>query len=238
MLCVIDTESSSAESNMSRDAQLLDSLEEEPILHLYGWERPSATYGHFIDPAGYFDMEAIKRREISLARRSTGGGIVFHIWDYAFSFLMPSSHPYFSTNTLDNYRFVNEIVLEVIKKLFLIDDCIHLIADDFPAKGPSCSHFCMARPTQYDVVYKGVKIAGAAQRRTKKGYLHQGTISLASPDEALLRELLISGNEVVSAMEEYTFAPLGKSPSTDLLAEARSSLRDALKIAFRAGCGV
>ena len=51
-------------------------------------------------------------------------------------------------------------------------------------------YFCMAKPTIYDVVYQGRKIAGAAQRRRKNGYLHQGTISLAFPQMGLLNEVL------------------------------------------------
>ena len=46
----------------------------------------------------------------------------------------------------------------------------------------------MAKPTQYDIVYKGKKIAGAAQRKKTQGYLHQGTISLAAPQIDLLQE--------------------------------------------------
>jgi lipoate-protein ligase A len=44
----------------------------------------------------------------------------------------------------------------------------------------------MARPTKYDVMLQGRKIAGAAQRKTKAGFLHQGTIALLCPDPELL----------------------------------------------------
>ena len=35
---------------------------------------------------------------------------------------------------------------------------------------------CFARPVVYDVLVSGAKVAGAAQRRTRHGLLHQGSI--------------------------------------------------------------
>ena len=82
---------------------------------------------------------------VSLAKRPTGGGIVFHIWDYAFSFLMPSSHPLFSENPLENYRFVNEVVLDVMQDFLSLKDSVNLIPASFPIPGEDCQNFCMAR---------------------------------------------------------------------------------------------
>ena len=208
-LFVLDSGVAEAEVNMAQDAKLLSELE-RPTLHFYDWLKPSATFGHFIDVGKHFDLEKVGAHGLSLARRPTGGGIVFHIWDFAFSFLLPVAHPACSDNTLENYKFVNESVLEAVRDYLSLNG-LSLTPEHAPQRGPSCTHFCMARPTIYDVVYNGLKIAGAAQRRTKKGYLHQGTISLASPDLDLLNEILLSKEEITGAMEAYSFAPC-KSP--------------------------
>lgn len=232
-LRLIESETASAEENMRRDAALLDSLDKEPILHLYDWENPSATYGHFISLEKHIDLEAARKHRLIFAKRPTGGGIVFHIWDYAFSFLMPSSHPQFSLNTLDNYRFVNEIVLNVMKEFLQIQGKIEIIAESYPVAGKDCQNFCMARPTQYDVVLNKVKIAGAAQRKTKKGYLHQGTISLACPDEKMLCEVLLAKDDVLKAMLSYSFAPLGSQCSGENLRDSRIAIKELLKTHFK-----
>ena len=233
MLCVLDTGIQTAAENMSCDAMLLKELRNDPILHLYSWEGFCASYGHFIRPEKHLDLESARRVKLSLAKRPTGGGIVFHIWDYAFSFLMPSSHPRFSQNPLENYRFVNEVVLEVMQDFLSPNERVELIPDSFPVLGEDCQNFCMARPTQYDVVYKGFKIAGAAQRKTKLGYLHQGTISLASPDEEFLRGVLLSKADVVAAMRAYTFAPLGVGCEVERLDEVRREIGRQLERAFQ-----
>jgi lipoate-protein ligase A len=41
---------------------------------------------------------------------------------------------------------------------------------------PKLSHACFANPVKADVLINGRKIAGAAQRRTRAGLLHQGSI--------------------------------------------------------------
>ena len=115
---VIDTGCRSAQENMLWDAKMLSCLadREKPILHLYDWAGDSATFGHFVDPADYLDLAAADKRGLQLARRSTGGGIVFHIWDMAFSVLVPANCPEFSLNTLENYAFVNNAVLWAVKE--------------------------------------------------------------------------------------------------------------------------
>jgi len=232
MLQVLDTGANGADVNMRLDEKLLLELNPDgtPILHFYRWSGPCATYGYFLDPSKHLNLDEIQRHRLQLARRPTGGGIVFHIWDLAFSFLMPANHPRCSKNTLDNYRFVNEAVRESMRDFLQLRDPIELISNDL--EGPS--HFCMARPTVYDVVYKGRKIAGAAQRRRKNGYLHQGTISLALPQTELLKEVLLSEKEILQAMMAYTFAPLGRYWSAEAMQAMREEIQKRLVENLRA----
>ena len=208
MLEILDTGADSAIANMRFDEKLLETLEPHgsPILHLYGWSRPSATYGYFIRPENHLDLKKAEDHQMDLARRPTGGGIVFHIWDLAFSFLMPAAHPRFSLGTLDNYRFVNGAVLQTVQEYCHCSP--ELIPQDAPSASSDGRHFCMAGPTRYDVVCQGMKIAGAAQRKTRQGYLHQGTLSLGAPNIELLHDLLPSKQEVLQAMSSSTFAPV------------------------------
>jgi lipoate-protein ligase A len=91
---------------MELDRALLLDLEGErdPVLHLYDWETDAATYGHFIDPGNFLNIEGVKKNRLDLAKRPTGGGIVFHNCDLAFSVLMPASHPCFSSRRTTSTR--------------------------------------------------------------------------------------------------------------------------------------
>lgn len=239
MMQILDSGLNSAEFNMRNDERLLEGLEPggDPILHFYEWDGPAATYGYFIDPSKHLDLSKVRSRRIDLARRPTGGGIVFHIWDLAFSFLMPASHPKFSLTTLANYRFVNQAVLEVMQGLLKLCSPVDLLPPEESCghhAAEECSHFCMAKPTVYDVVYEGRKIAGAAQRRRKNGYLHQGTISLAMPQVELLKDVLLSEQDVLAAMMAYSFAPLGRDCGGREIGAMRREIRERLAENLRA----
>ncbi len=211
----------SAERNMHCDALLLGSLSADPrcIVHFYEWEQPSATYGYFIDPKRYFNPDA----RLQIARRPTGGGILFHTCDLTFSVLIPASHPRFSLNPLDSYAWINQTVLEALSMPTLC-----LLPTEPALKGGVTDAFCMAKPTRYDLMWEGRKIGGAAERRMKQGLLHQGTIALGLPDPLFLREVLQDGEGVAEEMERQSYALLGPSFTSQQLDEAREQLRFSL----------
>ncbi len=203
---ILDTGRRSAEENMCLDKELLLRLDEysEPTVHFYDWVEDSATYGYFVNPRDFLDVEKAKEKNLQLARRPTGGGIIFHTWDFAFSVLVPSHSEFFSQNTLDNYEFINRAVLRAVQEL--LGQQLSLIPSDGEELDLACGRFCMAKPTKYDVLLQGKKIVGAAQRQTKKGFLHQGSISLANPCWQYLEEILLPGTRVLEAMKLHTMS--------------------------------
>ncbi len=230
---LIDTGVRNAAANMELDAALLSDLEEERegILHLYDWEGDAATYGHFIDPDNFLNMAGVAKKSLDLAKRPTGGGIIFHKCDLAFSVLVPATHPEFSNNPLDNYAFVNNRVIWAIHQM------VHLPAELLPDEpiplDDHCKSFCMAKPTKYDVMIQGKKVGGAAQRKTKHGYLHQGSIALGFMPEDYLSEVLAPQTQVLQGMRANSFSLLGEKWTDKQLVEARQELRAYLKEAFK-----
>jgi lipoate---protein ligase len=227
---ILDTGTASAARNMQIDDELLEkaALSSTPILHFYRWARPSVTYGYFIDPVRHLHLDVMEQDGLDFARRPTGGGIVFHLWDLAFSVIVPSKTPFFSENTLTNYAFINSAVARAARAFIDREKNAVLIPEDVPALDEACANFCMARPTKYDVVLQGRKIAGAAQRQKKQGYLHQGTISLKAPSIPQLGRWLQSGSRVLEAMQAHTFALLSTDADEEDLEEARGAMQDLL----------
>lgn len=218
------------QKNMDVDAELLHNIGpiNHPILRFYEWNAPSLTYGYFIKPEDYLNVETLDTMGLQMGRRPTGGGIVFHLTDLAFSVIIPATHPQFSLNTLENYAFVNQRVAQAV--LPFLEESPSLLFTEAKTLDKNCQHFCMAKPTIYDVMVAGKKIGGAAQRRTREGFLHQGTLSLALPNEKLLSAVLKPVNSVWEAMKANSYIFQGMSLSN--LENIRSELRKNLVNAF------
>lgn len=228
---IIQTKPTKAQEIMQKDQELLELIHEEnsPLLHFYEWATPSITYGYFLNPQKFFSFKGIEEEGISLARRPTGGGIIFHLWDFAFSVLIPSTHSSFSQNTLENYAYINEAVLGAVQDFLEIKTGAVLTSQDGELIAPGSQHFCMAKPTKYDVMVQGKKVAGAAQRKTKKGLLHQGSISLMMPSSKIVEAVLLPDCAVLSAMNFFTFPLLKQQTDEKSLSLARIQIKELLK---------
>lgn len=196
---IIDSGTLPAEENMRVDGELLANLAITPkhILRFYDWKNPSLSYGHFIKPEEHLNLEAAETLGIEIARRPTGGGVISHFTDFTFSILVPKNSPYYTTDTLTNYCFVNKKIQNALKGL--CQDDLQLLATGENSH-ETLDRFCMAKPTVLDVMCGPLKVSGGAQRRTKHGFLHQGTISLAPPNWDWLYRV-IRHQEVVDQMK-------------------------------------
>lgn len=212
----------SAKQNMELDKKHLEQIKEKdaPLLHFYSWEKPSATYGVFMKP-----QELFKRTDaLDLAQRPTGGGVLFHLWDLAFSVIVPVGHPGYSTDILKNYKFVNDAVLDAVKRVLKEGVSASLLPVEPTALSALSKYFCFAKPTKYDVMIDGKKIAGAAQRWKKNGYLHQGSISIAAPSFDFLERILPVDAKLTEAMKLNTYYFLN-APSQSEFLDAQESLK-------------
>ncbi len=220
---ILISPAAAASQNMAQDEALLVSLASRPrcVIHFYRWKYCSATYGYFIDPHKHLRIEGIQKWQLQLERRPTGGGIIFHQHDMAFSVLIPSKHPAFTLNILESYHVINTAVSEAIKDFRKVAQRPALLPDCSHANDRHCLHFCMAKPTKYDIMIDGRKVGGGAQRRTKHGLLHQGSISLTMPSEEFLNDVLLLDTQVAASMQHYSYPLLGSSVSEQELNDAR-----------------
>lgn len=243
-LQILDTGKKTARENMQIDEQLLQelTLDSSPILHFYDWVNPSATFGYFSHPSKLLSSEAVEKYTLDLAKRPTGGGIIFHQFDFAFSFLLPASHPRFSLNTLENYGFVNRIIATILKQYLKKNDSLGLLhcLKRLEKEGEEklFKNFCMAIPTVYDVVSDGRKLAGGAQRRTRVGFLHQASIALVLPPESFLKDVLSPSPPITAAMQQSSYPLLGETCSKKTFAAIQTALKRDLSDQFTKACSI
>ena len=153
----------SAAMNMAIDQALLE-VARVPSLRFYGWRQPSISFGYF----GRYADVADEQPHRDIVRRWTGGGIVFHGDDLTYALVLPAD----VASGFRSSRVVYAQVHGAINRALGSGISAALAT----SAAPKISDACFANPVEYDVVLNGRKIAGAAQRRTRVGLLHQGSI--------------------------------------------------------------
>jgi lipoate-protein ligase A len=215
---VVESKNKSAEELMGLDQTFLLEMGENdpPLVHFYDFIQPSFTFGLFIDPKTLMN-EKIYRKTFDFHKRPTGGGVLFHGWDVTFSCFVPKNHPGYCLDVLESYKYINDrIALALSEFLEKKEGGLHLLEKRVEPMDEACTHFCFAKPTIYDIMVGEKKVCGAAQRRKRNGYLHQGSIALVFPEKALLKPLFSKESNVLEAMNYFTHPVLGqKAHSND-----------------------
>jgi len=164
--------------NMAIDEALFETARAVSI-RFYRWKLTALSFGYF----GKFADVADYASERDLVRRWTGGGIVFHGDDLTYSIVIPVGDPIFAESSMSIYEKIHRALADALAETrqYAI---VAAIGDRGGARSstatgvsdPGYNTHCFANPVRADVMLNGRKVAGAAQRRTRAGLLHQGSI--------------------------------------------------------------
>jgi lipoate-protein ligase A len=193
-------------TNMAVDEALMQ-LITQPVLRFYRWSEPAVTIGYFQKwtevPAGR-----------PFARRYTGGGLVDHTADFTYSVIVPKNHPLDARGTSSSYEDIHRAVAAGLKREGFDVEVV-------PVSDPEPNAACFQRAVKYDVVSVSDqrKIAGAAQRRSKTGTLHQGSIIPGGP---------FDWKSLAHSLQVEIAPLLGASTELSEMTEAEKSLSEEL----------
>jgi lipoate-protein ligase A len=187
---------------MAVDAALL-ARAREPVLRFYGW-RPFAL------SLGRFQMEdevpeALRESGLPRVRRMTGGGAILHAHELTYSLVLPLAHPVLlGAATRESYERLHGPIRRALASLGV---------DATPVQGGGAAakeaFLCFHRQTPLDLVVRGRKLLGSAQRRTRGFVLQHGSLILRAhplqPGTAALDDLLRAPLEPEELCELLTF---------------------------------
>jgi lipoate-protein ligase A len=157
--------SASPARNMAVDEALLREVR-EPVLRIYEWSIPAVSLG-------YFQPYALAG-ERPFVRRYTGGGPVDHAHDVTYTIVLPRAHPWMELSAPESYCEIHRGVQAALTACGIVSELT-------PAAQAVESEACFQKAVRFDIVAGASKLSGAAQRRTREGMLHQGSILLPDP---------------------------------------------------------
>lgn len=160
---------------MALDEALLEASNAlgKPVVRLYQWTGAPATFGYFQNYADVQHMTPLR----PLIRRPTGGGVVPHKEDWTYSLMFPVAHAWYELRAAESYKRAHEWIRSAFTRLGLDTELSPCCQDE--GKG-----LCFVGAEQFDLLWNGHKIAGAAQRRNKFGLLIQGSVQPLPPGVA------------------------------------------------------
>jgi lipoyl(octanoyl) transferase len=179
ILCrVLPYERADGPANMAIDEALLEVVaggEQTAYLRTYGWTIPTLSLGYFQRLA---EARSDPRwSDVALVRRLTGGGSIWHHHEVTYALVVPGVHPLTRPNT-KLYRAVHLAIAGILSSFGVRaerrGDRVRQTLDK--RKRPL---LCFTDPNPEDIVTKGIKIVGSAQRRRADAVLQHGSVLLS-----------------------------------------------------------
>jgi lipoate-protein ligase A len=203
MLLWIDPVRRPGPEAMAVDEWLLETVT-LPVLRVYTWQGDWASIGYFGEIAG----ARAAFPGVNLVRRWTGGGMVDHRADWTYTIVVPYGEPLAGLRGAESYQRIHTALAEALR-------AGGIGASVSGGEQETGAALCFENPVHHDLLDAGGrKLAGAGQRRSRQGLLHQGSVAVGSAD----------GNASSPQAEAFadrigeTWRPFSFQPSKDDLA--------------------
>ena len=185
-------------------------------LRFYKFDPVAITYG-FSQSINDFDLNEIKKDNIDIVKRLSGGTSVLHKNDFTYSLILKEEE--LPKLVVYAYKYLSLGLINGLNKLGV--DATFRETGSNKRKG-----VCYINDNPYDIVVENKKISGNAQFRKDGVALQHGTIILDDTTKDLCDYLLLSDedrNESVKAIEKKVTSVkkvLGYIPKEDLVIES------------------
>ncbi|KAF0220492.1 MAG: lipoate-protein ligase [Geobacteraceae bacterium] len=221
---LIDTGPLDGPANMAIDEALLNNFDPEtsaPVLRLYGWSPPALSLGRFQKATEVLDLERCVAENVSVVRRITGGGVIYHCEELTYSIVCAPHQLPPAATVKESFRVLTSFLRSFYGRLGL--DARYAI--DCFSGGERLGErtaFCFAGRESYDILVGGRKIGGNAQRRLRNVIFQHGSIPLvncAVHGAGFLREPPVGVGKVTGALHDFGVG-LAQGELKRLMAEA------------------
>jgi lipoate-protein ligase A len=214
----LDSRALDGAEQMALDAGLMDRARQtgEAVLRVYGWSRPTLSFGRHESVRGRFEPETLKRENVGAVRRPTGGRVLMHDREVTYSVTAPASD---ADGLKASYARINAMLMSAIARL-------GVDVSEAPRSTPRRpgGAACFAEPSAGELVVDGRKLVGSAQLRESGAFLQHGSI-LIEDDQPRISAL--AAQPIAPPQPAATLrACLGRAPEYD---EVRDALLAALE---------
>jgi lipoate-protein ligase A len=203
-------------TNMSIDLALLDRAEQqgESWLRLYRWKPGCLSFGRHEPASTRYDTERIRELGLDTVRRPTGGRAVWHEHELTYAVACPSER---FGSLRGAYLEIHTLLVETLRGWGIEAS----LAPRMPTPALDAGA-CFSQSAGGEVLVRGRKVVGSAQRRRGRALLQHGSILLQDDQHRV--SALLRVNLPAATVHEGA-PPLGLLEPDDLAASVASSAR-------------
>lgn len=185
--------------NMALDDALAREVAEgRAVLRLYGWSRPTVSFGRNEPACAEYSRVRLEEMAFGCVRRPTGGRAVLHAEEVTYSVIMP-------IRAVGGVRAAyHRINVALASALAAMGASVEMSQNDRSA--PLEAGPCFGIPARGEVVAAGRKIVGSAQARVGSALLQHGSV------------LVSGGQDRLEELREGSHDRAGESVATSLSA--------------------
>ncbi|MFM7316257.1 MAG: lipoyl protein ligase domain-containing protein [Isosphaeraceae bacterium] len=169
-------------TQMGMDLALLDHAESEPTaiwLRVYTWSAPTLSLGYFQAWNELPEMLRSAWAGQAMVRRPTGGGAIWHDGDLTYAVVVPAAHPW-AGHSRTLYQAIHNALASLLQQG---GAAVARRSEVQPSHRPgltpgvkSSPFLCFDDGDADDLLLKGHKIVGGAQRRRGWATLQHGSV--------------------------------------------------------------
>ncbi len=200
-------------------------------LRFYRWIRPTLSLGFSQKASRVVDLEFCKMRDIDVVRRPTGGKAVLHHHEVTYS-VTSNDRRHFPCNDIGaTYLKIARALADGFREM----DLEVSLAPENPRLPPRLAGnpSCFATANHFEILCRGRKLVGSAQRRTRTAFLQHGSILLEFNEELLRGALGKSELGGLGSKVDGLSAFLGRAPDvSEVIRHLSKGFSQAFEVMF------
>lgn len=187
--------------NMAIDEALLEAVAQGasgPVLRLYRWSSPTVTLGYSQRGENVVNLGACRELGVAVVRRCTGGRAVLHDREVTYAIVSPARSQLFPGGILENYKVIAGMLRRTLESFGLAAEMAPGRNHGAGGEGVQQSA-CFTAPSIHELIYRGRKVTGSAQKRYGSAFLQHGSVPLDMDLERLFLALDTLGRDSAAA---------------------------------------
>jgi lipoate-protein ligase A len=219
LLFLIDPPKTGTE-NMSIDWRNLLQTEGQvrpfTLIRFYQWEQPTVSLGKHQRPEEAVNLDFCRTKGVPIVKRPSGGRAVYHARELTYAVVSNNRSHFPISDIRETYRVIASAIQLGLGELEL--------ETELALMGPKGRSFrtnrqqkpCFMVPSRHELLVRGRKLVGSAQRRLKQSFLQHGSIPIEidyeemgqvlGVDAGALKESMISLSEAARKPMDFNLA--------------------------------